>query len=64
MRTLPDYCPVEGLARQVTIDEVAPRDGLQAESAVLPTVGMTEFLERLISAGLPVVEVASFVSPQ
>ncbi len=47
----------------VTIYEVGPRDGLQNESAVVPVAAKVEFINRLVSAGLPQVEVTSFVSP-
>jgi hydroxymethylglutaryl-CoA lyase len=48
----------------VTVVEVGPRDGLQNESAVIPTAAKVELIERLAVAGLPVVEATSFVSPQ
>jgi hydroxymethylglutaryl-CoA lyase len=44
--------------------EVGPRDGLQNESAVVPTAAKVALIERLAAAGLPVVEATSFVSPQ
>ena len=47
----------------VTIYEVGPRDGLQNESAVVPVAAKVEFINRLVTAGLPQVEVTSFVSP-
>jgi hydroxymethylglutaryl-CoA lyase len=48
----------------VTIVEVGPRDGLQNESGVVPTEVKVELIERLASAGLPVVEATSFVNPK
>ncbi|MFI5429530.1 hydroxymethylglutaryl-CoA lyase [Aeromicrobium sp. UC242_57] len=48
----------------VTIYEVGPRDGLQNESAIVPLDVKVEFIERLIAAGLPVVEATSFVHPR
>lgn len=51
------------LPDRVTIVEVAPRDGLQAERATIPTEGKLEFIERLVAAGHTVVEATSFVSP-
>jgi hydroxymethylglutaryl-CoA lyase len=47
----------------VTIVEVGPRDGLQNEDGVVPTGAKVAFIERLASAGLPVVEATSFVRP-
>jgi hydroxymethylglutaryl-CoA lyase len=52
------------LPTRVTIWEVGPRDGLQNESAVIPTETKLEFLRRLVAAGLPVVETTSFVRPE
>ncbi|MET0931762.1 MAG: hydroxymethylglutaryl-CoA lyase [Aeromicrobium sp.] len=52
------------LPSAVTIYEVGPRDGLQNESAIVPLDVKVEFIERLIAAGLPVVEATSFVHPR
>jgi len=49
--------------RDVTIYEVGPRDGLQNESAIVPLDAKVEFVQRLVAAGLPVVEATSFVHP-
>ena len=48
----------------VEIVEVGPRDGLQSESQVVPTVTKVEFIGRLVDAGLRRIEVASFVNPK
>ena len=48
----------------VTIYEVGPRDGLQNEAAIVPLADKTEFITRLIAAGLPIVEATSFVHPK
>ncbi len=53
----------EILPRQVTVVEVGPRDGLQTEPTLVPTEAKVAFVEALADAGLPVVEVTSFVSP-
>jgi len=53
--TLPD---------KVTIYEVGPRDGLQNEKTLVPTDVKAEFVRRLVTAGLPVVEATSFVHPR
>lgn len=42
--------------------EVGPRDGLQAEKAVVPLEIKLEFIDRLGEAGLTVIEATSFVS--
>lgn len=52
------------LPDRVTIVDVAPRDGLQNEDGVVPAAAKAELVERLASAGLPVVEVTSFVDPR
>lgn len=45
------------------IVEVGPRDGLQAETRIVPTATKVALIERLADAGLRVVEASSFVSP-
>ena len=51
------------MTNRVTIVEVGPRDGLQNESARIAAADKVAFVERLAAAGLPVVEVTSFVRP-
>ena len=60
MRT-PQVEPATGMPDRVTIYEVGPRDGLQNESAVVPTQVKAEFVRRLVAAGLDTVELTSFV---
>jgi len=50
-------------AERVTVVEVGPRDGLQNEASTVPAADKVRFVELLADAGLPVVEVTSFVSP-
>jgi hydroxymethylglutaryl-CoA lyase len=52
------------LPSSVTIYEVGARDGLQNEQATVPTWVKAEFIRRLIAAGLPAVELTSFVHPK
>jgi hydroxymethylglutaryl-CoA lyase len=47
-----------------SIYEVGPRDGLQNESAVVPTEGKKRICEALIASGLRRIEITSFVSPR
>lgn len=61
---LPMVVPEPGLPERVTIYEVGPRDGLQNESALVPTEVKAEFVRRLTRAGLPIVEATSFVHPR
>jgi hydroxymethylglutaryl-CoA lyase len=64
MSELPMTVPAAGLPPRVTIYEVGPRDGLQNESALVPTEVKAELIHRLLAAGLPIVEATSFVHPQ
>jgi len=52
------------VSERITVIEVGPRDGLQNESATVATDDKVRFVEALAEAGLPVVEVTSFVSPK
>src|SRR6201994_1456602 len=52
------------LPSSVTVYEVGARDGLQNEQATVPTDVKAEFILRLIAAGLPAVELTSFVHPK
>lgn len=49
---------------RVKMVEVGPRDGLQNESRPIPVEMRIDLINRLSAAGLPVVEVGSFVSPK
>lgn len=51
------------LPAAVTVREVGPRDGLQAEAPV-PVADRVRLVEALAGAGLRVIEVAAFVSPK
>ncbi|MGB7818964.1 MAG: hydroxymethylglutaryl-CoA lyase [Ornithinibacter sp.] len=61
---LPQVEPDPSLPSSVTIYEVGPRDGLQNESTVVPAEVKSEFVSRLIGAGLQTVETTSFVDPR
>lgn len=50
--------------RTVEIIEVSPRDGLQNETAILPTAAKLELIQRALDAGVRRIEVASFVHPR
>jgi hydroxymethylglutaryl-CoA lyase len=64
MPDLPAVVPDPALPATVTIYEVGPRDGLQNESAIVPLDVKAEFVQRLVAAGLPIVEATSFVHPR
>ena len=53
-----------GLPERVTIYEVGPRDGLQNEPGLVSVETKLELIERLVAAGLPVVEVTSLARPE
>jgi hydroxymethylglutaryl-CoA lyase len=57
-------CSFANIPTTVKIVEVGPRDGLQNEEALIPTEQKIRFVQMLADAGLPVVEVTSFVSPR
>lgn len=48
----------------VTIVDVGPRDGLQAELEIVDTEIKIELINRLSKAGVPAVEAGAFVSPK
>ena len=48
----------------VRITEVGPRDGLQNESATIPTETKIRFVDALSEAGYEEIEVSAFVSPE
>lgn len=48
---------------EVTVFEVGPRDGLQAETDVVPTAVKAQLCARLYAAGVRALEVTSFVPP-
>ena len=52
------------LPERVTVYEVGPRDGLQNEKEILTVEVRVEYVDRLTEAGLPAIEVGSFVSPK
>lgn len=52
------------LPKRVKIVEVGPRDGLQNESMPVSLATKIALVEKLVDAGLSVVEVGSFVSPK
>jgi isopropylmalate/homocitrate/citramalate synthase len=52
------------MAAAVTICDVGPRDGLQNEEQALEPAVRAELVNRLAAAGLPKVEVVSFVSAE
>jgi hydroxymethylglutaryl-CoA lyase len=48
----------------VTVCEVGPRDGLQIAHAVMPTATKSRWIAAIAAAGVPEIEVGSFVSPK
>ena len=64
MDAIPAVHPRPGLPTRVSVYEVGPRDGLQAEKAIVPLPVKLELINRLGEAGLSVIEATSFVSPR
>ncbi|WP_460744584.1 hydroxymethylglutaryl-CoA lyase [Mariniluteicoccus endophyticus] len=62
--SFPTAHPRTDLPQQVTVYEVGPRDGLQAEKSTVPAATKIEFVGRLADAGLTTIETTSFVSPK
>lgn len=52
------------MSERVRITDVAPRDGLQNESGVIPTDSKAGLVRRLGASGVDEIEVSSFVSPK
>jgi hydroxymethylglutaryl-CoA lyase len=52
------------VAREITVYEVGPRDGLQNEAREVPLAEKLELIERLADAGIRRIEATSFVSPK
>lgn len=52
------------IPNKVKIVEVGPRDGLQNEAKTVPAEVKITLIEKLVDAGLPVVESGAFVSPR
>ncbi|MBC7779083.1 MAG: hydroxymethylglutaryl-CoA lyase [Proteobacteria bacterium] len=52
------------LGGRVYLQEVAMRDGLQAEAAFVPTDAKVAFIDRLSRTGLAKIEATSFTSPK
>lgn len=55
---------VKPMAERVRICEVAPRDGLQNEKALVATADKIRLIDLLSATGLAYIEAASFVSPR
>lgn len=56
--------PQDPRHRDVTIVDVAPRDGLQSDGAVVSTEAKLELICRIVGAGIRRVEATSFVNPK
>lgn len=55
-----DHTTING----ITIVDVAPRDGLQSDGAVVATDAKIELIQRIVATGVRRVEVTSFVNPK
>ncbi len=54
----------ESLPDRVSVYEVSPRDGLQNETAIVPTTKKQRLVEALAASGLTRIELTSFVAPK
>ncbi len=63
MAMSPEPHPRQSFPTAVTVYEVGPRDGLQAEATIVPVEAKLTLIHRLADAGLASVEATSFVSP-
>ena len=52
------------MAEKVTVCEVGPRDGLQMAKSIMDTRVKTQWIAAIAAAGVPAIEVGSFVSPK
>ena len=52
------------MREKVTVCEVGPRDGLQMAKTQMPTSTKTRWIAAMAAAGVPEIEVGSFVSPR
>ncbi len=50
--------------RSVVITDVSPRDGLQNQAGTITTQAKLGLIQRLATAGVPSIEIGSFVSPR
>jgi hydroxymethylglutaryl-CoA lyase len=49
---------------EITVSEVGPRDGLQSISRIMATADKLRWISTLAAAGLPEIEIGSFVPPR
>jgi hydroxymethylglutaryl-CoA lyase len=56
--------PWNGSGRRIRMQEVGPRDGLQAEAAFVPTEDKIALVDALSMSGMAKIEVTAFVSPK
>jgi hydroxymethylglutaryl-CoA lyase len=49
---------------KIIIHEVGPRDGLQIEEQIVPTEQKIKWIEGLISSGVDIIQLGSFVNPK
>ena len=56
--------PTLKLPPAVRLVEVGPRDGLQNEKTMVPTVAKVALIDALTEAGFPAIEATAFVSPK
>jgi hydroxymethylglutaryl-CoA lyase len=55
---------LDGVQKQVTVNDVGPRDGLQNQPKILAPAERVKLVKALLAAGMDHVEVGAFVSPK
>jgi hydroxymethylglutaryl-CoA lyase len=58
------FSPARGGEGSVLIHEVGPRDGLQIEKKIVPTIAKISWIEKLIESGVDAIQLGSFVNPE
>ena len=64
METRPGICNSMKSTQKIRIVEVGARDGLQNETAQVPTEAKVDFVDALSGTGVDEIEVSAFVSPR
>jgi hydroxymethylglutaryl-CoA lyase len=54
-------CGILSMPIDIEISEVGPRDGLQSIKSIMPTEAKKRWIDALAAAGIPEIEVGSFV---
>jgi hydroxymethylglutaryl-CoA lyase len=64
VNTITKPSAITNMTDRVTLTDVGPRDGLQNQPRILEAGQRLQLIDAIIAAGVPCVEVTSFVSPK